>query len=229
MPASNFQFADPPQVAEILKCTHCGLCLNQCPTYRVLGWEMDSPRGRIRLMRGVTEGLFEVTPAFTEHMDVCLACRACQTACPASLNFGQMVEAARAQALQTLPQKPLPRFLRWLVLKQLFPYPRRLTAAATMLKLYQRSGLQSLARKLHLIPPGLRDSEALLPTLPNKFFATGRVIKPSPCRQRSKIPEAKRKGGRVGWGPRQGRVSRRLRNGHGVRGHRRGDGARAGA
>src|SRR5512135_3670870 len=129
--------------AEILKCTHCGLCLNQCPTYRVLGWEMDSPRGRIRLMRGVTEGLFEVTPAFTEHMDVCLACRACQTACPASLNFGQMVEAARAQALQTLPQKPLPRFLRWLVLKQTFPYPARLKAVAALIRLYQRTGLQA--------------------------------------------------------------------------------------
>ena len=180
MAESNFNFPGPPQLSEILKCTHCGLCLNQCPTYRVLGWEMDSPRGRIRLMRGVTEGLFEVTPAFAEHMDVCLACRACQTACPANLNFGQMVEAARAQALQTLPQKPLPRFLRWLVLKQLFPYPRRLTAAATMLKFYQRSGMQSLARKLHLIPPGLRDSEALLPRLPKRFFATGRIVTPTP-------------------------------------------------
>ncbi|MBI4789124.1 MAG: 4Fe-4S dicluster domain-containing protein [Chloroflexi bacterium] len=179
MAASNFNFADPPALSEILKCTHCGLCLNQCPTYRVLGWEMDSPRGRIRLMRGVTEGLFEVTPTFAEHMDVCLACRACQTACPANLNFGQMVEAARAQALQTLPQKPLPRFFRWLVFKQLFPHPRRLIAAATLVKFYQRSGLQSLARKLRLIPPGLRESEALLPRLPDKFFTP--TSTPLPC------------------------------------------------
>jgi glycolate oxidase iron-sulfur subunit len=175
-PASNFRFADPPQLAEILKCSHCGLCLNQCPTYRVLGWEMDSPRGRIRLMRGVTEGQFEVTPAFAEHMDVCLACRACQTACPANLNFGEMVEAARAQALQTLPQTPQARILRWLVFKQLFPHPRRLKLAITFLKLYQRLGLQWLARTLHLIPPGLRDSEALLPRLPGRSFAVGRVV-----------------------------------------------------
>jgi glycolate oxidase iron-sulfur subunit len=141
-----------------------------------LGWEMDSPRGRVRLMRGVSEGLFEVTPAFAEHMDVCLACRACQTACPASLNFGEMVEAARAQALQSLPQKPLARLIRWLVFKQLFPYPRRLEAAATLLKIYQRSGLQWLARTLHVVPPGLRDSEALLPRLPDRSFAVGRVI-----------------------------------------------------
>lgn len=174
---SNFTSGDAPDVAEILKCTHCGLCLNQCPTYRVLGWEMDSPRGRIRLMRGVTEGLFEVDGSFAEHMDVCLACRACQTACPASINFGQMVEAARWQALSTLPQKPLPRLLRWLVLKQTFPYPARLRAVATMLKLYQRSGLQALARRLYLIPPTLRDSEALLPRLPDRFALTRGLVR----------------------------------------------------
>src|ERR671923_359651 len=131
--------------AEILKCTHCGLCLNQCPTYRILGWEMDSPRGRIRLMRGATEGIFELSPSFAEHMDVCLACRACQTACPASLNFGQMVEAARWQALQTRSQKPTERALRWVVFKQLFPHPRRFRAFAALMKFYQRSGMQSIA------------------------------------------------------------------------------------
>ncbi len=174
--SSNFKYPDPPKVSEILKCTHCGLCLNQCPTYRVLGWEMDSPRGRIRLMRGVAEGLYEVTPGFAEHMDVCLACRACQTACPASIDFGQMVEAARAQALQSTPQKPLATLMRWLVLKQLFPFPGRLNLLASLLRLYQRSGLQSLARKLHLIPPGLRDSEALLPRLPDHSFAANRIV-----------------------------------------------------
>jgi glycolate oxidase iron-sulfur subunit len=175
-PAGNFKITDPPEYSEILKCTHCGLCLNQCPTYRVLGWEMDSPRGRIRQMRGVAEGLREVTLEFAEHMDVCLACRACQTACPANLNFGEMVEAARWQALQTLPQKPWSRALRWLVFKQLFPHPRRLHFVGALLRIYQRSGLQALARKLHLLPPGLRDSEALLPRLPDQFFAVGRVV-----------------------------------------------------
>ncbi|HEY6041968.1 MAG TPA: 4Fe-4S dicluster domain-containing protein, partial [Anaerolineae bacterium] len=172
----NFQAINPPDYSEILKCTHCGMCLNQCPTYRVLGWEMDSPRGRIRLMRGVTEGLYEVTPNFAEHMEVCLACRACQTACPASINFGEMVEAARWQSLQTLPRKSPERFLRWAIFKQLFPYPARLNLVATMMRLYQRTGLQWLARKLHLVPAGLRESEALLPAIPDRFFETGRVI-----------------------------------------------------
>lgn len=174
--AGNFRFPDPPSEADILKCTHCGLCLNQCPTYRVLGWEMDSPRGRVRLMRGVTEGLYEVTPSFAEHMDVCLACRACQTACPASLNYGQMVEAARAQALQTLPIKPQARFMRWLVLRQIFTHPDRLDALAALLRAYQRTGIQRLARVLHLIPGRLRDMEALLPRLPSHSFGRGQVV-----------------------------------------------------
>jgi Fe-S oxidoreductase len=200
---SNYPATDAPEYSELLKCTHCGLCLNQCPTYRVLGWEMDSPRGRIRLMRGVTEGLFEVTPRFAEHMDVCLACRACQTACPASIGFGEMVEAARGQALQTLPQKPIPRLMRWLVLKQLFPHPNRLNFAAALLRFYQRSGLQFVARKLHLIPPGLRDSEALLPRLPDRFFVVGRTVTPSPLRNSS--PQSKENAARsksVGHAPR---------------------------
>lgn len=162
-------------VSEMVKCTHCGLCLNQCPTYRVLGWEMDSPRGRIRQMRGVVEGLREVTVDFGEHMDVCLACRACQTACPGNLNFGEMVEAARWRALRTVPQKPLSRLARWLVFRQLFPHPRRLHLAAALLRLYQRSGAQAIARKLRLIPSALRDSEALLPPLPDRFSTVGRV------------------------------------------------------
>ncbi len=173
---SNFRVSDPPDYDELLKCTHCGLCLNQCPTYRVLGWEMDSPRGRIRQMRGVSEGLREVTPEFAEHMDVCLACRACTTACPASINYGPMVEAARWQALQTLPQKPRARALRWLVFKQLFPNPERLHLVAGLMRLYQKSGLQWMARTLRLVPPALRDSEALLPRLPDEFFQVGRVI-----------------------------------------------------
>ncbi len=174
--AGNFKFPNPPSEADILKCTHCGLCLNQCPTYRVLGWEMDSPRGRVRLMRGVSEGLYEVTPSFADHMDVCLACRACQTACPASLNYGQMVEAARAQVLQTLPSKLQARFLRWLVLRQLFTHPGRLTALAALLRAYQRSGMQQLAHALHVIPRGLRDMETLLPKMPARSFATAQVF-----------------------------------------------------
>lgn len=199
---ANFRTADAPDYSELLKCTHCGLCLNQCPTYRVLGWEMDSPRGRIRLMRGVTEGVYDITPRFAEHMDVCLACRACQTACPAGIGFGEMVEAARGQVLQTLPKSPLSRFTRWLVLEQLFTHPNRLNFIAGLLRFYQHSGLQFLARKLRLIPRGLRESEALLPRLPERFFEVGRVRAPAPI-----PPTPLSKGGKEGEGTRSQRVA----------------------
>ncbi|MBI3732080.1 MAG: (Fe-S)-binding protein [Chloroflexi bacterium] len=166
---------DPPSFAEILRCTHCGLCLNQCPTYRVLGWEMDSPRGRIYLMRGVAEGRFEIDATFALHMDVCLACRACQTACPASIDFGKMVEAARGQAHQALPQSRRERLLRRWVFGGIFPRNDRLRLVARLIALYQRSGMQALARRLRLIPRGLRDSERLLPRLPWRFTQLGQT------------------------------------------------------
>ncbi len=186
IPLIGYSPDDPPALSEMLRCTHCGLCLNQCPTYRVLGWEMDSPRGRIYLMRGVAEGRFEIDAMFAEHMDVCLACRACQTACPANIDFGKMVEAARWQVNQKRPQSRRERFVRWLVFKQLFPSNERLRFAATLMKIYQRSGMQWLARTLHLIPPQLRDSERLLPPLPKHFTKLGAVY-PAKGRQRGRV------------------------------------------
>lgn len=186
IPLIGYSPDDPPALSEILRCTHCGLCLNQCPTYRALGWEMDSPRGRIYLMRGVAEGRFEISPMFAEHMDVCLACRACQTACPASIDFGKLVEAARWQANQALPKPRAEKFARWLVFGQLFPSNTRLRLFATLMKIYQRSGVQWLARKLHLIPPKMRDSERLLPPVPDHFTALGRTY-PAQGAQRGRV------------------------------------------
>ena len=78
-------------------CVHCGICLPQCPTYRVLGEEMDSPRGRVYLMRAAAEGRIELTPTLARHLDLCLGCRACETACPSGVPFGQLLEATRGQ------------------------------------------------------------------------------------------------------------------------------------
>jgi Fe-S oxidoreductase len=77
---------------------HGGICLPQCPTFRVLGEEMDSPRGRIYLMRAAAEGRTELTPTLARHLDLCLGCRACETACPSGVPFGQLLEATRAQS-----------------------------------------------------------------------------------------------------------------------------------
>src|SRR5438874_10133234 len=83
-----------------LDCIHCGLCLSSCPTYRVLGSEMDSPRGRIYMMRAFDEGRTKITDSFVEHMFRCLDCRACETACPSGVHFGHMMEEMRGKIIE---------------------------------------------------------------------------------------------------------------------------------
>ena len=96
-----------PSDDDLNKCVSCGLCLPHCPTFRVTGLETASPRGRIAAMRAVSEGLVPVTGEFTTITDECLACRACEAACPSGVPYGRMIEAARA--LRARPCAPLPR------------------------------------------------------------------------------------------------------------------------
>lgn len=179
-PVRGFTPDHPPDYAEILRCTHCGLCLNQCPTFRVLGWEPDSPRGRIYLMRAVAEGRLEINPDFREHMEVCLACRACQTACPATVQFGRLVEAARWQVRHTLPMAPAERLLRTMVFGLILPHPTLLSLLSRGLWLYQATRLQRIVRKagwLNRLPYALRTMENMLPEqIPARGMAVGRVV-----------------------------------------------------
>ena len=85
-----------PRQFDLDKCVHCGLCLNACPTYRELGLEMDSPRGRVYQMVQVANGA-PITDSYREHIDLCLACRGCESACPSGVPYGRMVEDARAE------------------------------------------------------------------------------------------------------------------------------------
>lgn len=145
-----------------LDCIHCGLCLSSCPTYRVLGSEMDSPRGRIYLMRAYEEGRAKMTDTFVEHMFRCLDCRACETACPSGVHFGHMMEEMRGRIVDERPANWITRA----VLKHVFPYPRRFQLAARLLQLYRASGMQSFVREsglLQRVMPSMAAAEALMP------------------------------------------------------------------
>src|SRR2546425_9972045 len=147
-----------------LDCIHCGLCLSSCPTYRVLGTEMDSPRGRIYLMRAFDEGRAAITDSFVDHMFRCLDCRACETACPSGVHFGPMMEEMRGKIVQERPAHWLSR----LILKHVFPYPVRFQIASRMLQLYRVSGFQGLLRQtglLRWLSPRMAAAEALMPEI----------------------------------------------------------------
>ena len=168
---SGFYGPDRPRHVDYLHCIHCGLCLNHCPTYRLWGLEADSPRGRIRQMVLVDEGRLALGESFVRHIDQCLDCRACETACPAGVEYGKLVEAARAQIEQNYRRPFSSRIARSLVYRHLLPYPRRIATVARLARFYQNSGLQTVARAsglLHLL--GLADREKLMPTVEKEFF-----------------------------------------------------------
>ncbi len=168
---SGFSGADIPEYADYARCVHCGLCLNHCPTYKLWGLEADSPRGRIRQIVLVDQGRLPLGDSFVKHIDQCLDCRACETACPSGVEYGKLVEAARSQIEQNYRRPFFSRVARDFVFRKLLPHPRRIAFVARVLYLYQRSGLQALARAsgiLHLF--GMADREKLLPPIDRKFF-----------------------------------------------------------
>src|SRR5262245_59302620 len=154
-----------------LDCIHCGLCLSSCPTYRVLGSEMDSPRGRIYLMRAFDEGRAKITDSFVEHMFRCLDCRACETACPSGVHFGHMMEEMRGTIVEERPAHWMAR----IVLKYVFPYPWRFNLASKLLQLYRAAGIQRFVRStglLHRIAPRMAMVEALMPDIESQRGVT---------------------------------------------------------
>jgi len=160
-----------PRYEDFSLCTHCGLCLNHCPTYRLWHLEPDSPRGRIRQMLLVHQGELPITENFVDHIDKCLDCRSCESACPSAVNYGKLVEHARAR-IETEYQRPFfSRFARDFVYRRLLPYPERIAMAARLLRLYQSSGLQSIARATRVLQLlGLAERDLLLPPIDRRFF-----------------------------------------------------------
>src|SRR5947209_2758838 len=163
--------SDKPQQVDLDRCVHCGLCLNACPTYRELGVEMDSPRGRIYQMVQVANGA-PITESYKEHIDLCLACRGCESACPSGVQYGRLVEAARSEIESTTERGWLAQTVRNFVFKKLLPSPALLTAAGASLWMYQVSGLQKVLRATGIAgllgPLGAR--EALAPAAEIPFF-----------------------------------------------------------
>jgi glycolate oxidase iron-sulfur subunit len=142
---------DKPSLVDLDHCVHCGLCLNACPTYRELGLEMDSPRGRVYQMVKVAEGELAIGDSYAEHINLCLACRACETACPSGVKYGRLVEAARAE-IEAVVERPLgERLLRQFVFGKLLKSRFLLRLFGFGLYLYQRSGMQALVRSTDLL------------------------------------------------------------------------------
>lgn len=148
-----------------LDCIHCGFCLPKCPTYQVLGNEADSPRGRIYLMQAVESGRIPLDETFIDHLECCLGCRACESACPSGVRYELMLNVSRARIYDSQP----PSFLQRVIFRQLLPFPWRLGFAAALLRFYQNRGLQKVIRRSGLLARISRDlntAEKKLPVIP---------------------------------------------------------------
>lgn len=185
--ASGYRGREQPRWEDYSKCVHCGLCLTSCPTYRLLGVEMDSPRGRIHQMILVDQGRLQLADSFVRHIDLCLDCRACETACPSGVEYGKLVEAARAQIEENYRRPLRERFLRSLLLEHILPHPRRIALLGRLLRFYQSSGLQATVRRLGLLKlvGSLARAEQVLPPMDRQFFfdRLGRIYPPEGARR----------------------------------------------
>ena len=166
--ASAFDAQHPPSRQIIDSCVHCGFCLPVCPTYVLWNEEMDSPRGRIYLMKLAADGQASMNSQWVGHFDTCLGCMACMTACPSGVDYGKLIEATRSQIERKYDRGGAEKLYRRLIFG-LFTRPERLRMMRAPLLLYQKTGLQWLARRsgaLKLLPQKLRVMESLLPELP---------------------------------------------------------------
>ncbi len=161
-PAPAGAVRDVVEYELLFDCVHCGLCLEACPTYVITRAEMDSPRGRIYLMKALAEGRLEMDRDAVRHLDLCLECRGCETACPSGVRYGRLIEHARGYIERNWRRSMVQR-LRNCIIGAIFPYPARLRAALAPLKFAERLGVRGLLR--WLAPPSARDWLDLLPTL----------------------------------------------------------------
>ncbi|GAE09047.1 glycolate dehydrogenase, iron-sulfur subunit GlcF [Paenibacillus sp. JCM 10914] len=151
---------------QLTNCMRCGFCQTACPTFIETGLEAASPRGRIALMKAVVDGIMEPDESFRAQMDLCLGCRACEPACPSDVKYGQLIEQTRAAIAAEKPYSMPVRVVRKTFLQGLFPHKGRLKLLGKTLRLYQKSGIQKLARTtgaMRLFPEHLQQLEKALP------------------------------------------------------------------
>jgi len=176
-PAQAFNLHHALTAELIDKCVHCGFCLPTCPTYSLWNEEMDSPRGRIYLMKLAQDKQIPLDPTFVGHMDNCLGCMACMTSCPSGVQYGKLIEATRTHIERNYDRGITARLLRRLMFAFL-PRPERLRLLLGPMRMYQRSGLQSLARRsglLRLLPARMSAMEALMPSASNALSLPERL------------------------------------------------------
>jgi glycolate oxidase iron-sulfur subunit len=169
---SGFHGIDIPDEEFLIKCMHCGLCLPTCPTYQLTGLERNSPRGRIRLIKSILEGSSEISQIFYDEMYFCLDCQACETACPAGVKYGHLVELARVQIDRTKFNSGVGKFIKKFVFEVIFISKKRVKLLARLMKFYQRSGLRTIILKLNLIrlvSKKLNKIEGLGPRISDSF------------------------------------------------------------
>ncbi len=166
----------------LLDCVHCGLCLNACPTYVELGTEMDSPRGRIYLMKALQEGELGLSADVVRHFDLCLGCRACETACPSGVRYGELIETTRTW-IEERHRRPLADRMRRQFIRSVFPYPQRLRPLLLPLRVLERIGvlswLRSVSQRMAALPK--LGSWGALPELSQATPASRRVGLLSGC------------------------------------------------
>src|SRR4051794_40397937 len=162
-------------------CVHCGLCTASCPTYLETSNENDSPRGRIYLMRAVADGRMDAGPKVREHLNLCLDCRACESACPSGVQYGKIIEPFKVAIQQSAPSGEKTSLLQRLILHHLFPHAGRVRAALAPARILQKIGLLDLAEKTgltRLLPPTLRRLQAMLPRLTGSSGSLPEVLPP---------------------------------------------------
>lgn len=178
----SFVGPDIPSQEDLRNCIHCGFCLPTCPTYVVTGHELESPRGRLHLIDAVREGRIEATDRVLGHLDLCLQCRACETACPSAVPYGRIMEDARASIMANEPDQQPPTWrARSLMLRNVIAKPGVLRALLIPARIYSRTGLQSFVRRTLAprLPATLARLESLMPDLSRApFRRRGNIARP---------------------------------------------------